>query len=214
MARDGSNPVEAQNLRIVDAHMRGEADDPASVMSLYADDIVFDVPGRNICLTDRTSIEANYRQMFASIAELELEPIRRDARGDFVEDWTLARFRLVGDGFANCPVPVGSHVALRLHHVFKLRDGTIVRETVHEDGRCLAGTAQPGGNAINGRKRHEEETDRLGLRGRDHACDTGFGYAIRVRTERKPLIVGPVRPGGADPYDPARDKLHLSCRVR
>lgn len=39
-----------QNLAIVDAHMKGEGRDPSSVMSLYTDDIVLDMPTRGITL--------------------------------------------------------------------------------------------------------------------------------------------------------------------
>lgn len=129
--------MEAENLAIVDAHMRGEAVDPASVMGLYSDDILFEVPGRNILLTTKKDIEANYRVMFASIANFTLDPVRRVARGDIVEDVTVARFRLSGSGFVNAPAPIGSHVALRLHHVFELRDRQIRRETVHEHWEVL-----------------------------------------------------------------------------
>jgi hypothetical protein len=126
-----------RNLAVVDAHIRGEAADPASVMALYTDDIVLEMPARGLRLTSKREIEANYRAMFASMEAVEITPLERFATEDRVVDDCLVRFRLVGDGMANAPVPVGSRVELRLLHVFALRDGLIARETVFEGWRRL-----------------------------------------------------------------------------
>jgi ketosteroid isomerase-like protein len=122
----------AQNLSVVDAHIRDEAADPASVMSLYTDDIVLEMPARGLRLASKPEIEANYRRMFASMAEVEITPLERFATEERVVDDCLVRFRLVGDGMVNAPVPPGSRVELRLLHVFEMRDGRIARETVFE----------------------------------------------------------------------------------
>ncbi len=127
----------ARNLATVDAHMRGEAQDPAAVMALYTDDIVLDMPTRGLRLTSKPEIEANYRRMFASLAEVEITPLDRFATETRVVDDCVVRFRLVGDGMVNAPLPVGSRVELRLLHVFELRDGLIARETVLEGWRRL-----------------------------------------------------------------------------
>ena len=129
--------MEERNLAVVAAHMAGEARDPAGILPLYADDIVFEVPTRSIVLRDKVAIEANYRSMFASVAGLALETLSRTASGDRVEDLSTLRFRLVGDGFLGAPVSPGARVALTLHHEFVLRDGLIVRETVREDWQAL-----------------------------------------------------------------------------
>ena len=126
---------EAENLAVVAEHMAGEATDPASIMKLYTDDVLFEVPSRGIALRDVVAIEANYRRMFASIAGLTVWPLSRVASGDVVADVCLARFQLIGDGFEGAGVPIGAQVELLLRHTFVLRDGRIARETVQEDWR-------------------------------------------------------------------------------
>ena len=127
----------ARNLAVVDAHIRDEARDPAAVMDLYTDDIVLEMPTRNLILAGKAAIEANYRAMFGSMAEVEIIPGTRFATEHHVVDDCIARFRLIGDGVANAPLPVGSRVELRLMHLFAMRDGRIARETVYEGWRRL-----------------------------------------------------------------------------
>ncbi|WP_207539764.1 nuclear transport factor 2 family protein [Sabulicella rubraurantiaca] len=127
----------ARNLATVDAHMRGEAEDPASIMALYAPEIVLEVPGRGLRLSSLAEIEANYRRMFASMAEVEIAPLDRFATETRVVDDCIVRLRLTGDGMVNAPVPVGSRVEIRLLHVFEMQDGLIARETVFEGWRRL-----------------------------------------------------------------------------
>lgn len=122
----------ARNLAVVDAHIRDEARDPSGVMDLYTDDIVLEMPTRNLTLTGKAAIEANYRAMFGSMAEVEIIPGTRFATEDHVVDDCTARFRLTGNGVVNAPLPVGSWVELRLMHLFAMRGGRIARETVYE----------------------------------------------------------------------------------
>ena len=131
--------IAARNLAVAEAHLRDEARDPAAVMALYTDDIVLEMPTRGLILTGKAEIEANYRRMFGAIAEVEMIPLTRFATETHVVDDCLVRFRLVGDGFANAPVPVGSRVELRLMHLFAMRDGRIARETVLEGWTRLPG---------------------------------------------------------------------------
>lgn len=127
----------ARNLAVVEAHIRDEARDPATVMDLYTDDIVLEMPTRGLTLVGRTAIEANYRAMFGSMADVEIVPGTRFATPDHVVDDCVARFRLTGEGVANAPLPVGSLVELRLMHLFAMRDGRIARETVYEGWRRI-----------------------------------------------------------------------------
>lgn len=122
----------ARNLAVVDAHIRDEARDPAAVMDLYTDDIVLEMPTRGLKLAGRAAIEANYRAMFGSMANVEIIPGTRFATADHVVDDCIACFRLTGEGVANAPLPVGSLVELRLMHLFAMRDGRIARETVYD----------------------------------------------------------------------------------
>jgi hypothetical protein len=121
-----------QNLAIVDAHIKGEGRDPSSVMSLYADDIVLDMPTRGITLRGKAAIEANYRRMFGAMELISMTPIERFATFERVIDDCIARFKLVREGFDNAPYPIGSTIDLRLLHVFHMKDGKIARETVFE----------------------------------------------------------------------------------
>ena len=127
----------ARNLAVVDAHIRDEARDPSLVMDLYTDDIVLEMPTRGLTLTDKAAIEANYRAMFGSLADVEIIPGTRFATEDHVVDDCTVRFRLTGDGVRNAPLPGGSRVELRLMHLFAMRDGRIARETVYEGWRRI-----------------------------------------------------------------------------
>jgi len=122
----------ANNLSVVDRHMREEARDPAAVMALYTDDIVLEIPTRGLRFTGKTAIEANYRRMFGAMADVSLDPHDRFATAERVVDDSTARFRLINDGMVNAPFPVGAHVELRLIHIFHIRDGLIAREIVTE----------------------------------------------------------------------------------
>jgi hypothetical protein len=132
------------NLATEDAHIRGEARDPASVMELYTDDIVLELPSRGLRFGTKAEIEANYIRMFGAMAEVEIVPLDRFATRDRVVDECLVRFHLAGDGFDNAPCGPGDRVELRLLHVFHMRDGLIAREVVFEgwkkllDGNCRA----------------------------------------------------------------------------
>lgn len=132
-----SDNIIATNLRVAGEHIENEARDPASVMALYTDDIVLEVPGRDLRFVGRAAIEENYRQMFASMTEIEIEPIDRFATATRVVDDMIARFRLVGAGMVNAPLPIGSRVELRLVHIFHMADGRIAREIVHEHWKSI-----------------------------------------------------------------------------
>lgn len=120
------------NLATVAAHIENEARDPAEVMPLYTDDIVQEFPARGLRFEGKTAIEANYRRMFQAIRDVELFPLDRFATEDRVVDDMLVHCALVGPGMDNAPVPIGSDIALRLVHVFHMRDGLIAKEIVHE----------------------------------------------------------------------------------
>ncbi|WP_260484362.1 nuclear transport factor 2 family protein [Sphingomicrobium flavum] len=122
-----------RNLAAVAEHIANEARDPAEVMPLYTDDVVVEFPARNLKFEGKAAIEANYRRMFAAIEQPSLEPLDRFATHDRVVDDMIVRFRIVGEGMDNAPVKIGDRVALRLVHIFHMRDGLIAREIVHED---------------------------------------------------------------------------------
>jgi len=67
-------------------------------------------------------------RLFASTEGITFEPIERFATPDRVVDDMWVKFRLSGDGFENCPFPIGTKVKMRLLHNFHVRDGLIAKE--------------------------------------------------------------------------------------
>jgi ketosteroid isomerase-like protein len=130
------NSIE-HNLGVVEQHIQGEARDVDSILDLYTDDIVFEVPGRGLRLHGRDAVRENYLAMWPAMADVELLPLERFATEDRVVDDMIVRMRLVGPGMVNAPLPVGSRVELRLVHHFAMRDGRIAREQVFEIWRAL-----------------------------------------------------------------------------
>lgn len=136
------NAIE-HNLAVVDRHIQGEARDVDSIMGLYTDDIVLEIPGRGLRFEGRDAIRANYVAMWPAMAEVELIPLDRFATEHRVVDDMLVRLRLVGPGMTNAPLPIGSAVELRLVHHFSMRDGLIAREQVFEMWRLQDGQGAP-----------------------------------------------------------------------
>jgi len=127
------------NLETVDKHIRGEAVDVDSILGLYTDDIVLEIPGRGLRFEGREAIRANYLGMWESMGEVELEPLERFATEDRVVDDMKVRLRLTGPGVVGAPVPIGSRAEIRLIHHFSMRGGLICREQVFELWRPLEG---------------------------------------------------------------------------
>ncbi len=121
-----------RNLEVVEQHIQGEARDVNSIMHLYTDDAVLEVPGRRLRFEGRDAIRANYLAMWPSMTDVELQPLDRFATSERVVDDMIVRMRLVGAGMTNAPLPIGSAVELRLVHHFEMRDGRIAREQVFE----------------------------------------------------------------------------------
>ena len=121
-----------RNLAVVAQHIENEGRDPASILPLYTDDIVLEIPGRGLRFEGKQAIEANYRRMFGALEDVALHPLDRFATGNRVVDDMVVTFRLAREGMDNAPMPIGSQVSLRLLHVFHMRDGLIEREIVHE----------------------------------------------------------------------------------
>ena len=132
------NPTPAEiNLAVVDAHMKGEASDPASIMDLYAEGTVLDMPSRDMRLDTLEAIENNYRDLFGSIELLSMQPLDRFATNDRVVDDCIVQFKVTGKGYAKLPYPIGAIIELRLLHVFQMREGKIARETVFESWKPI-----------------------------------------------------------------------------
>jgi uncharacterized protein YjiS (DUF1127 family) len=121
------------NLTVIEQHMAREATDVNKTIELYTDDIVWESPARDLIFQGKEAVANNYRNMFSSIRDIEVQPFERFATEDRVVDDAIVKFTLVGDGFVNAPVPIGTHVSLRLLHIFGMKDGKrIERENVYE----------------------------------------------------------------------------------
>src|SRR5262245_29952691 len=84
------------------------------------------------CLPRSGDIKKMYLRVFNSAEGITFEPIERFATPDRVFDDMWATFRISGDGFENCPFPIGTKVKMRLLHNFHIRDGMIAKEIGYE----------------------------------------------------------------------------------
>lgn len=96
------------------------------------DSAVWDASARGVPCVGREKINEMYVRLFRSLEDLHFEPIERFAPPDRVFDDMWVRFRLSGDGFENCPFPIGSKVKMRPLHNFHIRDGLIAKEIGYE----------------------------------------------------------------------------------
>lgn len=120
-------------LDLVDMHLHEE--NPEHIdecIKLYTEDAVWESPARGVAYTGRERIKEMYLRVFASAEGISFHPIERFATPDRVFDDMWVRFRLSGNGFENCPFPIGTKVKLRLLHNFHIRDGMIAREIGYE----------------------------------------------------------------------------------
>lgn len=120
-------------LDLVDMHLHEE--NPERIdecLKLYTEDAVWDCPARRVSYVGRTKIREMYLRLFASAEGMKFHPIERFATADRVFDDMQATFRLAGDGFENCPFPIGTKVNMRLLHNFHIRDGRIAKEIGYE----------------------------------------------------------------------------------
>lgn len=120
-------------MDLVDMHLHEE--NPERIdecLKLYTPDAVWEAPARGVTYVGRAKIKEMYLRLFRAGENIRFEPIERFASPDRVFDDMWVRFRLIGDGFENCPVPLGTKVKMRLLHNFHIRDGMIAKEIGYE----------------------------------------------------------------------------------
>lgn len=125
--------VIARNLEVVQAHFHNENPDLVEkAIELYADEISWEAPVRGVVMHDRAAILEAYRGIFRTVKYRKVIPLRRFATENFVFDDQIGYVTIVGNEMPNMPFPIGSDLAVRLTHVFELKDGKIVREIAYE----------------------------------------------------------------------------------
>jgi len=121
------------NLAAVEQHFHNENPDGIdAAVAVYTDDIVWEVPARGLVLRDREEVKQEYLRIFDSMQVHKITNLHRFATEEWVFDDSIFDITLIGDGFRNCPFPVGTHVSIRLTHAFQCRDGKICRENGYE----------------------------------------------------------------------------------
>ena len=117
----------AANLAAVEAHFGSEATGRVdAAIDLYTDDVVWEAPNRNLVLTGKEAVAANYREMFSGFKDMAFHNKDRFATDDRVVDDSVVTFELTKSGFFD--MPVGTKCEMRLTHIFEMRDGKISKE--------------------------------------------------------------------------------------
>ena len=124
----------ARNMEVVQAHFHNEnPDDVDKAIALYADDIVWEAPGRGQIYTSAAEVKAAYLGIFETVTYHKTISLRRFATETSVFDDQIAEVSVVGDKMPNLPFPIGTRMSVRLVHCFELNaDGKITREIVYE----------------------------------------------------------------------------------
>jgi hypothetical protein len=123
----------ARNLEVVEAHFHNENPEHVEkAIALYGDNISWEAPTRGVVMHDKDEILEAYRGIFRTVAFRRVIPLRRFATEQFVFDDQIGHVTIVGDEMPNIPYPIGSELAVRLTHVFEMKDGKIVREIAYE----------------------------------------------------------------------------------
>ena len=120
-------------LDLVSLHLEEENPDRIDeCIKLYCEDAVWETPARSVTYVGRQKIKEMYLRLFRSAEGITFHPVERYATPDRVFDDMWTTFKLTGDGFENCPFPIGTKVRMRLLHNFHIRDGMIAREIGYE----------------------------------------------------------------------------------
>jgi len=127
----------AQNLAAVENHFHSEAlNEVEAALATFTDDIVWEAPapnGLDRSFSGKEAVARNYRELFASMRDIEFQFLQRFATDDRVVDDSIVTFEIAKGGYWH--FPVGSRVRMRLVHIFEMRDGKIAREIVFDMGK-------------------------------------------------------------------------------
>lgn len=125
--------IVARNLQVVEAHFHNENPEHVEeAIALYDQNISWEAPTRGVVMHDHGEILEAYRGIFRTIHYRKVIPLRRFATEQFVFDDQIGYVTVAGEDMPNLPYPVGTEMAVRLAHVFEMKDGKIVREIAYE----------------------------------------------------------------------------------
>jgi len=128
----------ARNLACVVGHFHSEAlNDIEAALELYTDDIVFEAGapnGLNRSFAGKEAVGKFYRELWATMANVQFQFLQRFATEDRVVDDSLVTFEVARDGcwphFSK-----GQKIEMRLVHIFEMRGVKIAKEIVFDMGR-------------------------------------------------------------------------------
>jgi ketosteroid isomerase-like protein len=127
------------NLAAVENHFHSEAlSDVEAALETFTDDVVWEAPapnGLNRSFTGKEAVGSNYRRLWASMRNVNFQPLQRFATEERVVDDSMVSFEVAKDGYWH--FPLGSKVQMRLVHIFEMRDGKIAREIVFDMGKTV-----------------------------------------------------------------------------
>lgn len=128
----------AENLAAVELHFHTEAQNEVeAALELYTDDIVWEAPapnGLNRSFKGKKAVAESYRELFASMGNIEFQTLQRFATEDRVVDDSIVTFEVMKDGYWP-NFRAGQKIEMRLVHIFEMRDGKISKEIVFDMGR-------------------------------------------------------------------------------
>ena len=129
------------NLACVELHFHTEAhNEIEAALELYTDDIVWEAPapnGLNLSFYGKEAVAESYRKLFASMGNVQFQPLQRFATRDRVVDDSIVTFEVVQEGFWR-HFRAGQKIEMRLVHIFEMRDGKISKEIVFDMGRPVS----------------------------------------------------------------------------
>jgi hypothetical protein len=132
-AEETRDAIIAANIAAVESHFHNENPEDIDIaIAGYNDDIVWEVPARGLVFRDKQRVKQEYLKIFDSMKVHKITNLYRFATEQWVTDDSIFDFQVVGDGFTNCPFPVGTEVSVRIVHIFGCRDGKISRENANE----------------------------------------------------------------------------------
>jgi ketosteroid isomerase-like protein len=130
----------AENLACVEQHFHSEAQNEVeAALDLYTDDIIWEAPapnGLNRFFSGKEAVAESYRELFASMHDVEFQFLQRFATEDRVVDDSIVTFEVARDGYWP-HFSAGQKIKMRLVHIFEMRDGKISKEIVFDMGQPM-----------------------------------------------------------------------------